>query len=148
MEVSNRTDPYRSYNFRVEFDGQDVGSFSEVSGLSSQGDAVDYREGTDAFMSPRKLIGLRTFGTVTLRRGVTASTVLWDWYARIVNGLTDRRDGAVVLRNEEGADVMRWTLYGAFVNSYEGPSFNAANSEVAIEAVEIVPERIVLELEA
>lgn len=42
--TSQRIDPLRSFNFRIEIDGMTVASFSEVSGLTAEGDAVDYRE--------------------------------------------------------------------------------------------------------
>ena len=58
MATGQRNDPYRSFNFRVEIDGLTVGSFSECSGLSSDGDAVDYREGTDLPLNVRKLVSL------------------------------------------------------------------------------------------
>ena len=37
MATGDRKDPFRSFNFRVEIDGIQVGSFSDVSGLSSDG---------------------------------------------------------------------------------------------------------------
>ena len=47
MATDTRTDPYRGFNFRVEIEGIGVGAFSEVSGLTAEGDPVEYREGTD-----------------------------------------------------------------------------------------------------
>ena len=45
--MPTRTDPYRSFNFRVEIDGLTVGSFRECTGLGADGNVVEYREGTD-----------------------------------------------------------------------------------------------------
>ena len=59
--TATRIDPYRSFNFRVEIDRKTVASFSEVSGLAVDGDAVDYREGKDCANNVRKLLGLRKF---------------------------------------------------------------------------------------
>ena len=47
MPTDKRVDPFRSHNFRVEIDNIEAGSFSECSGLSSEGDPVEYREGTE-----------------------------------------------------------------------------------------------------
>ena len=47
MATAERRDPYRSFNFQLEIDGVPLGAFSEASGLTAEGDAVDYREGTD-----------------------------------------------------------------------------------------------------
>jgi phage tail-like protein len=73
MANGQRNDPYRSFNFRVDIDGLESAAFSEVSGLTAEGDSVDYREGTDATNTVRKLIGLRKFGTLTLKRGYTTN---------------------------------------------------------------------------
>jgi phage tail-like protein len=146
MATGERIDPYRSFNFRVEIDGLNAGSFSECSGLSSDGDSVDYREGTDVPLTVRKLIGLRKYSNITLKRGYTQNSVLWDWYKNIVNGVADRRSGTVVLMDEERNDVMRWNFENAWPNKIEAPSFNASGNEVAIETIELVHEGLVLEI--
>ena len=43
MTDSDRRDPYRSFNFRVVVDGVSIGEFSEVSGLTAEGDAIDLK---------------------------------------------------------------------------------------------------------
>src|SRR5947208_2884583 len=97
MATGTRTDPFRSFNFRVEFEGLEVGSFSEVSGLVGQGEAVQYREGTDIPLTVRKLVGLRTYDEITLKNGYTDNTELWTWWQNIANGVADRRNGAIIL---------------------------------------------------
>ena len=47
MATANARDPFRTFNFQLEIDGVPLGAFSEASGLTAEGDAVDYREGTD-----------------------------------------------------------------------------------------------------
>ncbi len=148
MATGQRTDPYRSFNFRAEFDGITVGNFSEVSGLTSEGDAVEYREGTDLPLTVRKLIGLRKYTNVTLKRGYTENTELWDWYQNIINGEADRRSGAIILMDEQRNDVMRWNLENCWINKIEGPGLNATASEVAIETVEFCHEGLVVEVNA
>ena len=85
MGTSVRTDPFRAFNFRVEFDGLTIGSFRECSGLTAEGDAVDYREGTDIPLTVRKLVGLRKYTNVVLKKGYTENRELWDWYRNISN---------------------------------------------------------------
>ena len=41
MATGDRRDPYRSFNFQLEIDGIPLGAFSEASGLTAEGDAVD-----------------------------------------------------------------------------------------------------------
>ena len=144
MATGTRVDPYRSFNFRVEIDGLTVGAFSECSGLSSDGDAIDYREGTDKPLTVRKLPGLRKYANISLKRGYTPNTELWAWYRNIVNGVTDRRNGSVILMDEERRDVLRWNFENGWINKIEAPSFKASGNEVAIETVEIVHEGLTL----
>ena len=145
MVASVRVDPYRSFNFRVEISGTTTASFRECSGLSTDGDAVDYREGTDP-NTMRKLPGLRKYANVVLKRGYTQNLELWGWYGNITNGIPDRRTVSIILMNEEHEDVLRWELAFAWINKLEGASFNAAASEVAIETIEIVHEGLNLVL--
>jgi phage tail-like protein len=145
MVASVRVDPYRTFNFRVEISGTTTASFRECSGLSTDGDSVDYREGTDP-NTMRKLPGLRKYANVVLKRGFTQNLELWGWYGNITNGIPDRRTVSIILMNEEHEDVLRWELAFAWINKLEGASFNAAASEVAIETAEIVHEGLSLVL--
>lgn len=139
-----RVDPYRGYNFRIELDNTSVASFRECSGLTLSTDAVDYREGKDVPLSVRKLTGLRKYTNITLKRGYTQNEDLWKWYKNIMNGVSDRRSGAVVLQDEEHNDVLRWNFINAWISKWEGPTMNATSNDVAIEAIEITPEQIFL----
>ncbi len=140
-----RIDPYRGYNFRVEIDNIPVAAFRECSGLTCSTDMVDYREGADKPLHVRKLTGLRKYTAISLKRGYTQNEDLWNWYKNIVNGDDDRRNGAVVLQDEQHNDVLRWTFTGALLSKWEGPTMNATSNDVAIEAIEITPEEIDLQ---
>lgn len=144
MTTGVRVDPYRSFNFRV--DGLDVASFSEVSGLSSDGDAVDYREGTDVALSVRKLPGMRKYNNVTFKNGVTQDLSLFNWYSNTILGATDRRNVTVVLQDEEHTDVIRWHLENAYVNKYEVSTLSATGNDVVIQTIEVVHEGLTMEL--
>ncbi len=146
MPTGERDDPFRGYNFRVEIDNTTIAGFSECSGLSAEGEAVDYREGTDVLQSVRKLPALRSYMNLTLKRGITQTDELFQWYANVANGVNDRRNATIILMNESREDVMRWNVENAFVNKYEGPSLNATGNDIAIETVELVHERLTVEL--
>lgn len=146
MATGERKDPFRSFNFELVIDNLTTGAFSEVSGLTAEGDAVDYREGTDLRANVRKLPGLRKYSNITLKRGYTKNRELWDWYTNIVNGVPDRRNVTIVLKNEQRQAVMRWHAEEAWVNKIEGPGFKASGNEVAMESVELVHEGLTLEV--
>jgi phage tail-like protein len=146
MALEPRKDPFRGSNFRLEVGGLTVASFAEVSGLVADGDSVDYREGDERQNWVRKLVGLRKFNAITLKRGFTKNRELWDWYGNIAKGRADRRDGAIILMDEARKDVLRWEFIKAWPNKVEGPSLNAKNNEVSMESVELVHEGLEMKL--
>ena len=146
MATGERRDPYRAFNFQLEIDGVPLGAFSEVSGLTAEGDAVDYREGTDVQQNVRKLPALRKYSNITLKRGYTQDKSLWRWYGNIVNGQPDRRDVTIVLLNEARQPVLRWHAESAWINKIEGPSLKAAANEIAMESGELIHEGLTIEM--
>jgi phage tail-like protein len=145
MATGERTDPFRSFNFRVEIDGIDVASFSEVSGLVTEIDAADYREGTDLQLTLRKLPALFKQNNIMMKNGYNGDGSLWSWYRNIQLGIPDRRGMAIILTDEQQKDVMRWNVENAWIRKVEGPTFKANANEVAMQSVEIVHEGITLE---
>ena len=144
MATGERKDPFRGFNFQVQIDNSSVAGFRECSGLSFTTDPVEYREGTDKPLHPRKLTAMRKFANISLKRGMTDNKELWNWYKNVLNGKTDRRDGAIVLKDEEHKEVMRWKFENGWICKWEGPSMNATSNDVAIESIEICVERVEL----
>jgi phage tail-like protein len=116
-----------------------------VGGLTAEGDSADYREGTDVQPNVRKLVALRKYTNITLKRGYTADKSLWQWYTNIFNGMPDRRNVTIVLMNERREPVLRWNAENAWINKIEGPALKASGNEVAMESVELVHEGLTLE---
>jgi phage tail-like protein len=144
--TDQRNDPFRGYNFILEIDRVPKGAFSEVSGLTADGDSVDYREGTDLQPNVRKLMGLRKFTNLSLKRGYTPDRSLWQWYTNVMNGVDDRRNVTIVLLNERREAVLRWHAENAWINKIEGPSLKASSNDVAMESLELVHEGLTLEM--
>lgn len=148
MATDERIDPYRSFNFIVDIDDTDVAGFSEISGLTAEGDPVDYREGADPENHVRKLAGLRKYSPLTFKRGYTKNNTLWRWYTNIANGVNDRRAVTITMMDEAHRPVIRWNAEGAWINKIEGPGFNATGNEVSIESMEVCIEKLTIELES
>lgn len=145
MPTGERNDPFRSFNFELVVDGI-RSAFSECSGLTAEGDVVDYREGTDLQLNNRRLPGPRKYSNITLKRGYTKDDSLWVWYGHIAIGVPDRRDVTINLLNEERQPVLRWHAENAWINKIEGPSFKASGNELAVESVELVHEGLTMEI--
>jgi phage tail-like protein len=144
MAVGDRNDPYAQFNFVVEIDGVEVAGFTEVGGLAAESDVIEYREGNEQ-ATVRKLPGLRKYSNVTLKRGYTQSTALWDWRKTSEDGQTERRDGAIVLMDEARSPVLRWLFRNGWVSKYEGAALNSTTNEAAIESLEIAHEGLTFE---
>jgi phage tail-like protein len=136
---SQRDDPYKAFNFRVEIDGVTLAAFSEVSGLESQTEVIEYRTGTER-NTVRKLPGLTKHANLVLRRGVTQDAELWNWRKTVVDGQVDRRNGSIVLLDDDRAEVLRWNFFDGWISKWVGPTLNAKGNEVAIETIEIAHE--------
>ena len=146
MAASNRNDPYKSFNFLVEIDGVQSAGFTECTGLSTETDVIEYREGSDRG-GVRKIPGLAKFTNIVLKRGLTRSRDLWNWRKVIIDGGIDRRSGAIIVLGDDHAAVARFRFREGWHSKWEGPTFNARSSEVAIETLEIAHEGLELELD-
>jgi phage tail-like protein len=145
MAIGDRKDPYRGFNFRLELGTSAVAGFRECSGLSFTSDPVEYREGTDVPLHSRKLPAQTKFANLALKRGITANKDLFKWYKTVVDGAPERRDGAVVLQDEQHNDVLRWNFENGWICKWEGPMMNATTNDVAIESIEICVEQVLLQ---
>lgn len=140
-----RNDPYAKFNFLVEIDGQVVGGFTEVSGLKSENEVFDYRQGDDPPW-PRKLLGLGKNSNIMLKQGTTDNKVLWEWRRAVVDGIAERRDGAIILLNEAREPVQRTEWFAGLIMSLELSALNATANESAIDSAEIAVEQLRLAL--
>lgn len=141
-----RKDPLRNFRFRVEIDNVTRAGFSEVSGLEATTEAVDYREGTDA-PHVRKLSGLSKFSNVTLKAGLAVGAgalELFRWHSDVASGqlANNRRQVAIVIQDEAGADQARFVVSEAWPVKYVASALNAKSNEVIIEALELANEGI------
>jgi phage tail-like protein len=140
--MANRVDPYAGYNFAVELDGITRAGFRECSGLENSQSAGEYREGTDKNLAVRKLPGLNTYSDITLSRGVTADSKLWEWRQKAMRGAVERHDISITLLDDLGAPKITWNLFEAWPTTWTGPSLSATADELAIEQITIAYERI------
>ena len=132
--------PYRNFRFRLEIDGLDAGSFSEVSGFDATIDVVEYRAGDDPAITPTKLPGLIKYGNITLKWGSSETMVLYDWLIDITEGTIEKKTVTLTALDEEGSPAASWRCINAWPVKYTAPDFNGTSSEVAIETIELAHE--------
>jgi phage tail-like protein len=136
-----RNDPLRNFRFRLEIGGINEAHFSEVTGFDTQTDAIDYREG-DEPTHVRKLPGLTKYGNVTLKRGITDSMDLYNWYKDVVAGKIRRETVAIIVLDEVGNDKARFQITEAWPCKYDPMDLNAKGNDVSIEMLELCNEGV------
>lgn len=138
--MPRENDPFINTRFRVEIDGVSISSFSEVIMPQAWADVIEYREGSEA-TRPRKLRGLFSYSNLVLRRGLTESNELFQYWKAVADGTLTRRSISVILLDEAGeTEVKRWNFFEAWPCRYELSALDANGSEVITETVEIAFE--------
>jgi phage tail-like protein len=135
-----RHDPYLNFNFVVEIDGAAVGGFAEVDAPEGRIEVAAYRDGSERQNTIRRLPGRVTYGPLIPRRGFSADRTLFQWWRAVAEGDLDRRNVAVILRDQSGHPVARWNFSNALPMKYDGPDFRAHGNDVAIESLELAIE--------
>jgi phage tail-like protein len=143
--VPIRDNPYPNFNFLVQIGGEDAGGFSEAHVGAARIELIEYREGSDTTSSTRKLPGRVAYDNVVLKRGLTGSTALWDWFKTVRDGTADRREVRITLLDEARRAVFSWTLHRALPVKYEAGDLRAHGNEVAIETLELAHEGLEIE---
>ena len=90
---SYRYDPYKSFNFRIKWDGQYVAGLSKMGALARTTEPVIHRNGGDP-VHERKSPGKTKYNAVTFERGVTHDLAFEAW-AELVH----TPDATISLRN-------------------------------------------------
>ena len=137
-------DPQGAYIFCLEIDKREVAHFLECSGLKSSTTVFELEEGG---MNHRvhKLPGQSRWENITLRYGVTAEASMLQWRGEILQDkfkADSRKNGAIVVKNNNMQVVRRYNFKAAWPVAWEGPSFNSQSNELAIESVELAHDGI------
>ncbi|MBI4585640.1 MAG: phage tail protein [Planctomycetes bacterium] len=135
-----------NFNFLVEIEGitgdaaMVVGGFSEVSGIGSQTEIIEYRTGNSR--SVLQIPGKTRYSNIVLKKGVTSSNELFLWRQAIEKGNLDRRSGSIILLDPDMNEKTRWNFYEAWPCRYEAPVLNSAGDAISIEALELCVGRL------
>jgi len=132
-----RKDPFLSFNFAVEIEGLVAGGFSEVSGLQSEIEVQEYREGGRNEYMLKRAGPAKYPSNLTLKRGLTDVKTLWNWYRDVTGGKVERKNVSVLLMDSNGQEKVRWNFENAYPVRWVGPDLKGAAAEIAVEALEL-----------
>jgi phage tail-like protein len=140
----SRNDPYKGFRFRLEIQGLQVAGFSEATLPEMSIESTTYREGTD--ISSRKLSGRATVGNLSLKRGLTDSMELYNWFSSVAQLGADtggRKNVSIILIDESGNETVRWNMTNTWPTKYSTTDFNAGSSDAMIETLDLEVETII-----
>jgi phage tail-like protein len=140
MATGDRKDPLLGFNFGVEVDGMLVAGFSEVSGLQSEAEVQEYREGGVNEYIHKRAGPVKYSTNLVLKRGISDAAGLWSWYSDVAQGKIQRKTVSIVLMDSSCEEKQRWNFQRAYPVKWTGPGLRAAAAEVAVETVELVHE--------
>jgi phage tail-like protein len=137
--------PLPVFHFEVEWGGANLG-FTEVSGLTNETQAIEYRVGNTKEYQVVKMPGIPKFGNITLKRGVLKGDADYKtWYETIALNTVTRRTVVIKLLDDQHNPVVTWRVKNCFPVKMEGPGLKATGNEVAIETLELAHEGLVVE---
>jgi phage tail-like protein len=136
----SRSDPYRGFRFRVEFDQVLHGGFSRVKGLVRETKIESRREG-GVNDYEHKLVTMTSYGNIILEHGLV-DDYLWSWHDDVVGGAVTRRTVTIALHDEADQEVWRWLVERAFPVKWSGSDLDAGATQVVVESVELAHEGI------
>jgi phage tail-like protein len=137
-------DALTAARFELAIDGHSVASFSELSGISSSVDAVDFISSDEKGNLLKKLPGKRTPPTITLKRGMTKNIEMAAWHELVVLGdvAGARKSCTLTMYNTKGEGVAKYQITEAWPAKIEIGALKAGASEVLMETVTLVCEFI------
>jgi phage tail-like protein len=158
MSVDTRVDPLLAYNFHISLTDSAAGTgklvttialqplianpmagFTECSGLEMTLETEDYNEGGNngtVLKFPKRM----KYGEITLKKGQTRRTELFDWCYGFTQGHAQRKDGVITLRGADQQPVLAWGFRRALPIKHTLPNMIAQQSAVAIESITIAHE--------
>jgi phage tail-like protein len=141
---SQPNDALTAARFSITIDGYEIASFSELQGITTEVQPVDFLESTEKEVIFKKLPGKRNPPTLKLARGKNTSMELWAWHEAVLTGdiIAARKSCSLVMYATDGTPVARYHLEMAWPSKLEIGALKAGASEVLMETVTIVCEHI------
>ena len=146
----NRLAPLQVFRFQVTFKravgerGGEVnlcsGAFSECTGLEATMEPKVIKAGGANF-GPTQRAGQVSFATVILKRGMTKTRDLWNWFQTVGGGgYSYRLSAEIAVQDPAGKTVLTWGLDNCLPVKFKAADLNAKGTEVGIEELHLAHE--------
>ena len=117
-----------------------AGAFAECSGLEATMEPKVIKSGGANYGAAQR-VGAVSFATVVLKRGMTSTRDLWNWFASVAGGASSYRlDVRIDVLDTAGEPALAWVLERALPVKFKAADLNARGAEIGIEELHLVHE--------
>ena len=142
-QTTLETAPVQKCNFKVIYNNTDM-LFQEVSGLDSEAQQIEYKQGNSPALSVVKMPGITKMGNVILKKGIFKTIgQKSDCYELLSKSNTSKSTIVICLMDENGSVSMKWSLKNAWINKMTG--IGNSPDDLTVESIEIAHEGITME---
>jgi phage tail-like protein len=137
--------------FVIQVDGVRVATFSELSGISSEVEPVEFIDPGPGGITHTKQYGKTKPPQVTLKRGLDSNSYMWAWHQAVLVGDPAARRTcslqffAASHSPESGQPVITYVLENAWPSKLEIGGVTAGAAELATETVVLQCDQIVMQ---
>ena len=132
--------PPVGFYFRVSvsgINGQNEGSFQEVTGLNVKLDVEEIKEGGENRFA-RRLPARPKYENLVLKRGMVADSFLITWARRATEQFIFTTKTVVLsLLNDDSVPLATWNFVNAYPVAIRMSEFKAQENSIAIETLEL-----------
>jgi phage tail-like protein len=120
------------------------GAFAECTGLEATVEPKVIKAGGANYGAAQRM-GRVSFATVVLKRGMTTTRDLWNWFQLVAGGAYAYRLAVdIEMRDGKGQPVLTWHLARALPVKFKAADLNAKANEVGIEELHLAHEGLTL----
>lgn len=137
--------------FVIQVDGIQVASFSELSGISTEVEPVEYiSTGLEGILHTKQY-GKTKPPTVTLKRGMDTESYMWAWHQAVLQGEPTARKTcslqlfAASVSPKSGQPIITYILENAWPSKLEISGMRAGASELVTETVVLFCDQILMQ---
>lgn len=155
-QPENLLAPLHVFRFHVSFsrdsqtgeDSSEVplcsGAFAECTGLEATMEPKVIKAGGMNYGAHQRA-GQVSFATVVLKRGMTSTRDLWQWFQSVAGGgYAMRLSVAIEMRDNADNPVLTWKLLRAMPTKFKAADLNARGTELGIEELHLAHEGLQL----
>ncbi len=143
--MAGNESPIAASRFGISVDGVQIATFSELQGITTKVDVIEFRESTENGVRIVKIPGATApEGEVKFKMAMGSNLEMNAWLESAQAGMMEqaRKSCSLVMYSTEGKPVARYHLEHAWPSKLEIGALKAGSSEVLMETVTIVSERI------